>query len=170
MSVSDKFLLDANPLIEAKNRYYGFDLCSGFWTSLLHGHNVDKVFSLDQIRAEMLSQQDELADWVTSVVPNSFFLSSQDLRVQDAFASLVNWVYSQQQFSDAAKQEFAGVADGWVIAYAQVHGMAVVTHEVYQPSVKRRVPIPNVCLEFNIPCLDTFAMLRKLGVCFGYLP
>lgn len=25
------FLLDANVFIEAKNRYYGFDICPGFW-------------------------------------------------------------------------------------------------------------------------------------------
>ena len=35
MSVSRIFVLDTNTLIEAKNRYYGFDICPGFWFALL---------------------------------------------------------------------------------------------------------------------------------------
>ena len=26
-----KYLLDSNVFIEAKNRYYAFDICPGFW-------------------------------------------------------------------------------------------------------------------------------------------
>ena len=33
--MSNRYLLDANPFIEAKNRYYGFDICPGFWTAII---------------------------------------------------------------------------------------------------------------------------------------
>ena len=75
---------------------------------------------------------------------------------------MMNWVYSQSQFTDAAKTEFASVADGWVIAYAAVNGMVVVTHEQYAPDARRKVPMPNVCIEFDVAYVDTFAMLRDL--------
>lgn len=32
------FLVDSNVLIEAKNRYYAFDIAPGFWAWLDHAH------------------------------------------------------------------------------------------------------------------------------------
>ena len=64
--------------------------------------------------------------------------------------------------------EFAAAADGWLAAYAKVHGAVVVTHEAYSPDVKRRVPLGNVCHEFNVPTWDTFRMLRELEVRFEW--
>ena len=34
MSGSRKYALDANVFIEAKNRYYRFNLCPGYWQAL----------------------------------------------------------------------------------------------------------------------------------------
>ena len=166
--MSEIFLLDANPLIEAKNRYYGFDLCPGFWIALLEMHKDQRVYSLDRVHTEIMAQHDELTDWAKSTVPDTFFLASQDLEIQRMFSRLMDWVYSQPQFSDPAKAEFASVADGWIIAYAAVSNMTVVSHESFQPDVRRRVPIPNVCLEFDIPFLDTFSMLRRLNIRFNF--
>ncbi len=75
----------------------------------------------------------------------------------------MNWVYAQPQFTDAAKAEFASVADGWVLAYASGNGLVVVTHEQFAPDARRKVPIPNVCVEFDIEYMSTFEMLRDLG-------
>jgi hypothetical protein len=53
------------------------------------------------------------------------------------------------------------------VAYAKVKGCFVVTHETLAPDAKRKVPIPNVCRAFNVPFVDTFEMLRTLGVRFA---
>jgi len=79
------------------------------------------------------------------------------------------WVQGRDQFRPEAKAEFARGADGWLIAYAGVHGLAVVTHEEFAPNVRRKVPIPNVCRQFNVPFVDTFSMLRTLEVRFGWM-
>jgi hypothetical protein len=50
---------------------------------------------------------------------------------------------------------------------AMAKGRIVVTHEVPAPDAKNRVPIPNVCVQFNVPYVDTFKMLRDLGVRFA---
>ena len=62
--------------------------------------------------------------------------------------------------------DFASVADGWLVAYASVHSAVVVTHEADRPHARKRVHIPNVCQQFNVPYLNTFDMLRQLGVRF----
>jgi len=79
---------------------------------------------------------------------------------------MVNWVFNEPQFTPAARAEFASVADGWLVAYADVNDLVVVTQEEYAPEVKRKVPIPNVCEEFEVEYVNTFEMLRALNVKF----
>ena len=161
--MSNKFLLDANAFIEAKDRYYGFDICPGYWSSLLAQHDSKRLFSIDRIADELNEQDDVVKQWIENEVPATFFKKTEDQAVIDKFQEMVNWVYSQPQFTDAAKTEFASVADGWVIAYAAVNGLVVVTHEQFAPEAKRKVPMPNVCVEFDVEYVDTFSMLRELG-------
>ena len=67
----------------------------------------------------------------------------------------------------AAKAEFAGCADGWLVAYAKVHGFVVVTQEVYAAEARKRVLIPNVCKASGVNYVDTCTMLRGLGAKLG---
>jgi hypothetical protein len=60
-----------------------------------------------------------------------------DKAVRDGFAAAMKWVQAERQFDPDAKAQFASAADGWVIAYAKVNGLMVVTHEEYAPDVKR---------------------------------
>jgi hypothetical protein len=161
--VSRRYLLDANAFIEAKNRYYGFDICPGFWSSLIVQNAAKRIFSIDRIENELKEQDDEVKNWVVNRVPDTFFKKTEDQAVIDKFQEMVIWVYAQTQFNDAAKSEFASVADGWVLAYAATNGLVVVTHEQLAPDAKRTVPIPNVCVEFEIDYVNTFEMLRELG-------
>lgn len=161
--MSSKYILDANAFIEAKDRYYGFDICPGYWSSLLHQHESKRLCSIDRIADELSQQDDIVKDWIENEVPETFFKKTEDQAVIGKFQEMVKWVYSQSQFTDAAKVEFASVADGWVIAYAAVNGLIVVTHELFAPDAKRKVPMPNVCIEFDVEYVDTFDMLRNLG-------
>ncbi len=54
-----------------------------------------------------------------------------------------------------------------LVAYAKVNDFILVTQEVLSPEVQRRVPIPNVCRAFNVHYVDTFKMLRGLGMRFN---
>ena len=161
--MSRNYVLDANPFIEAKNRYYGFDICPGFWTSLISLHDAKQLVSIDRICDELADQDDEIKDWIENRAPDSFFKQTEDQAVIDKFQDMVNWVYSEDQFTDAARMEFASVADGWVMAYAAVNDLIVVTHEEYAPDARRKVPMPNVGLEFDVLCVNTFEMLRDVG-------
>jgi predicted nucleic acid-binding protein len=43
------YLVDANVLIEAKNRYYAFDIAPGFWKWLDHAHANSLACSIDAV-------------------------------------------------------------------------------------------------------------------------
>jgi len=70
------------------------------------------------------------------------------------------------QYFDNAKAEFTTGADGWLVAYAKVHNAIVVTNEQSRPDAKSRVPLPNVCEQFEVSYTNTFSMLRDLFVHF----
>jgi hypothetical protein len=76
----------------------------------------------------------------------------------------MTWAVGQEQFSDAAKTDFAKGADGWLVAYARARGRVVVTHEALSLDVKKKIPIPNVCRAFSVPYVNTFEMMRQLGM------
>ncbi|MBI3937965.1 MAG: DUF4411 family protein [Betaproteobacteria bacterium] len=157
-----RYLLDANVFIQAKRSYYAFDLCPGYWKALLAHHGSGRLCSIDRVRDELLNGADELADWVKSSVPDGFFVSSAEPAVATWFGKMMSWAQSQAQFLPVAKAEFAGKADGWLIAYAKTHGLKLVTLEKANPAIKKKVPMPNVCDAFGVQYLDTFDMLRVL--------
>jgi len=159
------YVLDANVFVEAARRYYPFDLAPPFWQSLLLHANT-RVRSIDRVRHEVESGNDELASWMETHFSHAC-ASTDEPAVTQSFAEIMTWVRSQRQFSEAAKAAFADDPDGWLVAYARAKGCVVVTHEVYNPEARKVVPIPNVCKQFNVRYVDTFAMLRDLGVRFS---
>ena len=166
MSVGKQFVLDANVFISAHQTYYAFEICPGFWLALIRQHEAKRVCSIDKIKAELVPGDDLLSRWANQLAPATFFKGTADRHVSDAFREMVNWVQGESQFSTTAKAEFAAVADGWVVAYAKANELIVVTHEEYAPGSQRKVPIPNVCVEFNVEYCNTFEMLRELNVEF----
>jgi len=53
--------------------------------------------------------------------------------------------------------------DGWLVAFAKANQMVVVTHEEHAPDVKKKIPIPNACIEFGVDYCNTFEMLDELN-------
>jgi hypothetical protein len=160
------YVLDANVFIEAHKRYYAFDLCPGYWAALLSHHHGGRLCSIGRVRDELVGKGDPLSDWVHGM-PDSFFAETGDPSISALFGKVVTWVQAQPQYLAAAKAAFAAGADGWLIAYAKAQSLIVATDEIPNPDIKRRVPIPDVCDAFGVEYLDTFKLLRTLGVRFS---
>jgi len=164
------YLIDSDVLITAKNAYYAFDICPGFWDSLLDFHQAESVHSLDRIRQELLAgrEEEDLVQWVKNDVPPEFFLSTQAPEVVAAYQDIMLWVQRNPQYFDNAKAKFATEADGWLVAYAEVQAMEVVTNEQPRPDSRNRILLPDVCDQFGVAYHDTFAMLKALGARYSY--
>lgn len=172
MSVGRRYVLDANVFIEAHQRYYGFDICPAFWLALLRQHQASRICSIDKVKEELVKaktkdenqdedKEDKLSKWVQVEAPKTLFKGTADKNVVDAFREMVKWVQNEPQFAPETRAAFSQVADGWLVAYAKVNDLIVVTHEVYAPDAKK-VKIPNVCIKFDVDYCDTFKMLRDL--------
>lgn len=157
------YLLDSNIFIQAKNEYYGFDLCPGFWHWLKQQNQKGTVFSIDRVQAELKSFSDDLAQWATDQ-GSGFFLRLDQSAIQ-AMTTVSTSVQSGLYREDA-KGVFLSGADPFLIAYAKAHNHTVVSHEIYVEGERKKVKIPAVCRDLNIPCIRTFEMLRKEKVSF----
>lgn len=160
-------LLDTNVFIEAHRRYYAFDIHPGFWDCLYHLFKTNQAVSLDRVRTELLRFNDALSEWVENT-PNSFFVSTSDHAIVYMYMAVMNWLDAEDQYFDQAKYDFAQGADGWLVSYALVNRLKLVTEEVYDKNIRKRVPLPNVCKQFGVETLNTFAMLRDLGIQFNW--
>lgn len=170
MTLDRPFLVDSDVFITAKNLYYSFDICPGFWRSVVHHHRQGFVFSIDRVRGELLEgdSEDDVVCWVSDAVPDEFFLGSDVRPVIRAYRDIMIWAQRHPRYSDQAKDKLARGADAWLVAYGRVHGFTVVTNEQSAPASKRSIKLPDVCDEFDVPRANLFSMLRALGVQFDW--
>lgn len=81
-------LLDADVFIRARNLHYGFDFCPGFWEWLVEANARDRVFSIEKVG------DDELSEW-TNDRGDEFFLPPNP-EVLVALGTVADWVTGQE--------------------------------------------------------------------------
>jgi hypothetical protein len=169
-ATTQRYVVDSDVLITAKNLYYAFDICPGFWKSLVDRYRDGRVFSIDRVRNELLAgrKTEDLVKWVEKDLPESFFLSVDTVEVIDAYTQIMLWVQRNPKYMDFAKAKHATGADGWLVAYAKIHGTIVVTNEQPAPDSRREIKLPDVCAQFGVTYKNTFCMLRELAVQFEW--
>ena len=101
-------------------------------------------------------------------VPEGFFVPVDTDVVVRAYTDIMMWVQRHPRYFDYAKAKFATGADGWLVAYAQVHGVTVVTNEQSALESRKEIKLPDVCDQFGVRCDNTFAMLRALNIHFDW--
>lgn len=161
------YLLDTNVFIEAKNRYYAFDICPGFWDWMDHVVAGGDVMSIIMVRDELIRGSDDLADWITNRKDMPWFLEIDDTQTQKNFRRVAKHV-NDGNYNPPAKADFLKGADPWLVAKAATIGAVVVTHETENANAKKRVPLPNVCSAFSVQWENTFDVLRTLSASFTF--
>lgn len=157
------YILDTNIFIQAKNDYYSFDLCPGFWAWIERENQAGQVFSIQPVQDELTVGTDQLSKWAKAQ-GNTLFLPF-DQPASIAMSEVSFWVQNKD-FKDSAKRDFLAVADPLLVAYAKAHNHTVVSHEVLNPAARRKVKIPAVCHALNVPYIRAFEMLRREGASF----
>ena len=166
----ERYVLDANAFIQGKRRFYGFNFCPGYWKALTWQQQQGRLCSIDRVRDELLRGGDDLTDWVQQQFGVAAFADTSTPAVAAAYAEMLAWVMAQPQFLTPAKDQFQQVADGWLAAYAKANGYVVVTLEEFDPMIRKKVPLPNLCRAFDLECITPFEMLRRLNVQLSWQP
>src|SRR5690348_7002126 len=105
----NKYVLDANVFIEAKNKHYGMDFCPAFWDWLLTAQKKGLVCSIEAVLDELKQQpeededEDELSKWVKGA-GNCLFLPHDEQMVKE-FPAVAMWAHGQR-YTDEAVSAF----------------------------------------------------------------
>lgn len=154
------YLLDTNIFIRSKNEM-PMDIFQSFWQCLADLAQNGQIFSSVKVKEEIDKGNDELKQWCADHLPKSFFLSFE---AHTEYASLMAWANNSQVFTVPAKQEFATVADAYLVATAAANRMKVVTFETSDPFCKKRVKIPDACKAVGVEFCSLNDLLHALGV------
>ena len=161
--------MDTNVFRTASDRYYRFSFCPGFWDLILFAAEQKIVCSIDRVRDEFRSHDDDeehdgdsVNHWVRQKLPKSFFHSTNNDEVAGCYGQLVNWAKNRPDIKQTAWNGFYNTADVWLIAYAQVNQLILVTEEASAPGSKKSIKIPDASKEFGVRCFNTFEMLDSL--------
>ena len=166
------YLIDSNILITPHRSYYPFDFAPSFWDFLIRKVQKGSLISIDKVNDEILRGADQLADWFSYNL-SEYCVKTNTMGILQSYQVLVNYVNNSNVYSQKAKNEFmqADNADTWLLAYclnAKETGkdICLVTLEERNPDIKKRVPIPNVCQDFDIDYCNLFNLIRRLNFFF----
>lgn len=162
------YALDANVFIQAHRLHYGFDFHPGFWDWIDREHQAGMAISIKPVLEELKGHQDELSAWASA--RGSLFADIDD-KTLASMHLLAEWVQGPGlPYSQAARQEFLGKADYFLVAFAHAHGYLVVTHEVSNEAGKKRVKIPEACTAIGVSSLKPHELLRQQKAVFTLRP
>ena len=157
------YLFDTNIFITSKNSM-PIDLWPTFWNRMAQMINSGEVFSVNKVKDEIFKGRDELVDWIKDNAPRNFFLN-EDADVLSCYAQTQSWAHDcSVNFTDSALHDYAGNADGYLVATAAAKNMVLVTFETSDPTCRKRVKIPDACMAIGVHVCDFNTFLREIGI------
>jgi hypothetical protein len=162
--MSNKYLLDTNIFIQAKNFRYGFEYCAAFWAWILEAHEGGVLFSVQKVKAEILrgDKTEPLVKW-TKDLPSSFFLEDlNDIGVMGHYRDLLTKVLANKNYMPKALAEFAAEdeADAFLIATAKHGGYVLVSDEEPAANARKKVPLPDAAKLIGVKTIKPYQLYQ----------
>jgi len=159
-----RFVVDANVLIEAANKYYTFDRVPGFWDWMMLQCTTGVVQSVSPV-VEEISFPPELVDWVRELERTNSFIDISEPVIQSQFSRMAAWL-TEQDYGAAHIAKFCDGADLWIVAVAKLRNAIAVTQETMPGPGTKKVKLPDICERMDVEWIDTFGMLDALSASF----
>jgi hypothetical protein len=151
-SMRKSYLLDTSVFIQASRNYYALDIVPSFWEAIIYHAEQENILSIDRVKDEIFKGEDPLKTWINAEF-STWFKNTNDEEVLNIYQKLMRWSYSQSQYNDSAKSEFASIdnADAWVISYALAKNCIVSTQETVKKDAKAKIPISKCMPSIQCP-------------------
>ncbi|HET9056831.1 MAG TPA: DUF4411 family protein [Chitinophagaceae bacterium] len=162
-TLTEKYCLDANVLIQAWQKYYSPKFCTDYWDVLNQLGNNKKIFIPEIVAEEIIRTEDDLSLWIKSsripIHPINGDVANCLKQIYDSNPSHQYLVANSGQHS---------LADPWVIAHAMNQKATVVTKEIKDFYNKpTRIKIPHVCDNMNVRWINDFELIEELRIKFN---
>lgn len=151
------YLIDTDVLLQSANLHYPLHIFPGFWSWLDSGIDSGWARSVKSVYKE-INHPEELKGWV-DLRSDRFIIDESDSNIQNTYKDVAGWV--TQKYKPEHSSQFLKGADPWLIATALEKNASVVTQEKRVSPDARKVKIPNVCSEFQVPCINVLDLLRE---------
>ena len=168
--IDTAFLVDANSLITPYRGYYPFDLAPKFWKDLEEKITNGSIVVLDKVYDELYAGGDELSDWLSNI-DSSTRETHKTPEIISKYGEVLANIQTSGLYTQKALAEWSGnrIADPWIVAYAAVNSLTVVTFEVANANLNKQFPsshpkIPDICKAFGVTYLNLFEMMRALAI------
>lgn len=165
----NKFLLDANALINVSREYYSFKVAPAFWEWTKKQIENGNFILLKVVYDELQKGNDELKAWSATLDKDLIFNHKEDALVIAKYGEVIRHLNDCGYYKEVAIKDWAegSVADPWLIAMASVHGGIIATNEAKKGSLQKAYPsseakIPNVADYFGVKCMKFIDVLETL--------
>ncbi len=165
------YLLDACVLIDANRDYYPIARVPEFWEWLLEMGKLDRIKIPQEFYEEVIlppppkDRPDPLVEWLKTN-KNALVLD------EEADAELVARVTEQGYANNLTDEEIEKIGrDPFLVAYSlvDIQNRSVVTTEHSSPKRRRaNRKLPDVCDDFSVQCINTFALIQELDFRTGW--
>ncbi len=155
------YLLDANVLIDANNKYYPIEKVPEFWGWLVHLGSTENAKIPVEVYEKIKKGDDTLAEWLKEQNISDALLFREEVNVQ--FLQTVMDNGYAPDLTDVESEKIG--EDPFLIAYCMMdlERRCIVTTEVSKPKrLRANRHIPDVCQTMGVQCVDTFAFLRQM--------
>lgn len=169
------YLLDANVLIDAKNKYYPIKRVPEYWEWLLYKAEKGNIKIPFEIYQELsdpdkkFQEKDDLAQWLETEANKALLLLEEDIDSEALNCVLeeYTWDSKTKAYGEKLSEDELDVIenDAILVSYAHMkENRCVVTLEMPRPSKKRHnKKIPDICNGLNIAWCDPFKLNRELN-------
>lgn len=155
------YIFDTNIFIRSKHEL-PVDVWPTFWREIARLIQSGQIFSSIKVKEEIERGGDELTDWMRNNVVAGFYIPIEP-NVLTKYADVTNWA-NTRSYTLNAVNEFASVADSFLVATAAAKGLTLVTFETPDSNSKKRVKIPDACVAMGVNYCDLNTALRNLGI------
>ena len=164
------YLLDANILINANQKYYGIEQVREYWDWLSHQGTTDRVKIPREIYDEITAGNDNLSKWIKDGERKQALLFKEEADValvrrvmEEGYERDLEEGY-ERDLNDSEVETIG--KDAFLIAYALADpkNRTIVTAETSKPNAKwQNRKVPDVCDQFDIFHCDAFEFGHALG-------
>ncbi len=167
------YIFDSNAFITPHRTYYSFRFGTRFWDRLEQLATSGIIGTIDKVKKEIDQSTDQLSAWFNRVFRDPVTFrhksSSSNLFIfgadeQNALHMVYQWAINSS-YTKAAIMDFIATsnADPFLLAFCKTHSLTLVTEEKYNKDIKRRIPLPNACIDLDVKWLSLFDFMCQIN-------
>jgi len=145
------YSLDTSALLDGWKHWHPPDLFPSLWDRIVDSINNGDLRAIEEVQRELSRRDDDLYNWVKAnsdlIIPMSSDVFNAASEIMQQFVSLVQ------------KGSIRSQGDPFVIAFAKVNCLTVITGEKF--GTKEHPKIPFVCNHYKIKCINIVDFIRE---------